>query len=107
MIAVASTRGTTRYRIGLMAWARKAVISSPTTIVPISAAMLAPAKPVSVIAPISGPSSRNVAMAMRSARRFFAPYCSRIGLICRARITPMQNVTRLTTGTARTPTRSS
>ncbi len=44
-----------------MATAVSASISSPTTMVPISAAMLAPANPVSTTAPISGPSSRKMA----------------------------------------------
>ena len=60
MTVVASTRGTTRKRIGWIACASSASISSETTIVPISAAMLAPAKPVSTIALTSGPSSRKI-----------------------------------------------
>ena len=73
--------------------------------VPNSAAMLAPAKPVSTMAETSGPSSRPTAMAMMSATLLAAPYCLRIGAICNARIAPMQNRTRQTMGMLRTPTR--
>ena len=64
---VASTRGTTRNRTGWIAAARSALTSSPTTIVPSSAAMLAPANPVKTIAPTSGPSSLKILTAIRSA----------------------------------------
>ena len=73
MTMVASTRGTTRKRTGWIACASRASISSETTIVPISAAMLAPAKPVSTIALTSGPSSRKTATEMMSATRSRAP----------------------------------
>ena len=45
----------------MIACASRASISSLTTIVPISAAMLAPANPVSTIALTSGPNSRKIA----------------------------------------------
>ena len=41
--------------------------------VPISAAMLAPAKPVKTIAPINGPISRNIATPIRLASWSSAP----------------------------------
>ena len=70
---VASTRGMTRKRTGLRAWASRASISSPTTIVPSSAAIAAPAKPVSTIAAINGPSSRRIATPRMFAERSLLP----------------------------------
>ena len=105
MIIEARTRGTTRNRTGLIAWERSALSSSLTAIVPISAAMEAPAKPVSTIAPTSGPSSRKNAIPMMDAIWSPAPYCSRMGTIWRERITPMAKVTSMTTPIDLTPTR--
>ena len=106
IMAVATTRGTTRKRIGLIASASSASISSLTDMLPSSAAMLAPAKPVSTIAPISGPNSRNTAMAMMSATFGVAPYSFNTGAICSARIAPMQKTTKVTMGMLFTPTRT-
>ena len=55
---VAMIRGTSRYRVGFRAIDSMASISSVTTIVPSSAAMDAPAKPLMTMPVMMGPSMR-------------------------------------------------
>ena len=106
LTVVAMTRGTTRKRTGFRAWASRASISSPTTIVPSSAAMAAPAKPVSTIAAMSGPSSRSTATPMMFAILSVCPSSESGGSICRARMKPMHAQTSMTMPMERTPTRT-
>ncbi len=99
----AMTRGITRKRTGFKAWASSASISSPTTIVPISAAMAAPANPVSTIAAISGPSSRKTATPVIFATSSLLPKSSRGGAICSTRMRPTHPETREMMNSDRTP----
>ena len=87
--------------------ASSASTSSPTTMVPISAAIDAPAKPTMTIAAMSGPSSRKTDTPTRFATLSVWPYCSRVGEVCRARIMPMEPLTSITMEIDRTPTRTS
>ncbi len=87
--------------------ASRASTSSPTTMVPISAAMDAPAKPTITMAAISGPSSRNTETPTRLATLSVWPYCSRVGDVCSARMIPIDPLTSITMEMDRTPTRTS
>ena len=86
--------------------ASRASTSSPTTIVPISAAMEAPANPTITMAAISGPSSRNTETPTRLATLSVWPYCSSVGDVCSARMMPIDPLTSITMEMDRTPTRT-
>ena len=58
MTSPAKTRGSTRYWTGFTAMTSRASICSVTRMVPISAAMDEPARPVTMSAVMTGPNSR-------------------------------------------------
>ena len=86
--------------------ASSASTSSPTTMVPISAAIEAPAKPTMTMAAMSGPSSRKTETPTRLATLSVWPYCSRVGDVCSARMMPMEPLTSITIEIDLTPTRT-
>ena len=69
----ARVRGRTRYRSGPKPIVRRASISSDTFIEPSSAAKAAPERPHTMMAVISGPSSRVIDRPTRSATQMLAP----------------------------------
>ena len=66
MIIIASTRGTMRNRIGLIAITFSASISSETFIVPSSAVTAEPLRPMTITAMSTGPNSRRSETETRS-----------------------------------------
>src|SRR5258708_39403590 len=62
MTAMAINLGATRKRTGLMAMVSRASISSVTFIVPISAANAEPERPITTMAVMRGPRSRDMEM---------------------------------------------
>ncbi len=73
MTIMARNFGATRKRIGLIAMVSSASISSLTFIVPSSAAKAEPERPITTMAVIKGPSSRDIETATAVATALIAP----------------------------------
>jgi hypothetical protein len=90
--SMASSFGATRNRTGSSAIVSSASISSFTFMVPSSAAKEEPLRPMTRIAVISGPSSRETEIATASATNCIAPNFLSSYADCRARIVPIKKV---------------